>query len=372
MTVTAVGGPRGTVRRRMRSSAGGAVMAFVITAALAGCGATDAPEDAGPSTAAVAEEAAADAPTEEKVEAPVLTGVWQSTDDSDFVQRATISDTTMIIDWVPQDGSEDSMLYWAGTFTAPETEGMHTWTSTNDHSLTGSELLASSEDTKEFTYEDGKISYGVSALGESGTVTLEQTSTEVPAGAEAPAEADGEVEVLESGIAVDGEYAWVSAMITHEGLTGEFATVLFNVYDDNDDLVASTEQVEQLATAGTTFPIGTQVEVPSGSSAVRVEATVSVSDYGDVNSDEALPVIAPIESSADNPQFLVQNSTGEDWADPRVQILCRDDAGQIAGGGSDFPTLIPAGGEFMLSDAYLITSDSASVCEAYVMLTLPV
>lgn len=129
--------------------------------------------------------------------------------------------------------------------------------------------------------------------------------------------------------------------------------------------------MEQLGTEGTTFPIGMQLEIPSGSTGLRVEATVSVSDYGDVSSDDALPVVAPIESPADNPQFLIQNTTDEDWVDPRVQILCRDDAGQIAGGGSAYPTVITAGGEFMLSDAHLITSDTASVCEAYVMLSLP-
>lgn len=371
MTVTSVGSPRGPKRRRMRSSVGGVVLSLLIAGALAACGATDAPEASESAVAAATGEAEAAEPTEEKVAAPDLTGVWDSTEDSAFVQRATISGTTMVIDWVPQDGSPDSRLYWAGTFEAPETDAAHSWTSANDHSRTGAELLASSDDTKEFSYEDGKISYEVSALGESGTVTLEQSSSEVPEGAAAPAEASDEVEVLESGIAVEGDFAYVSAMIEHDGLTGEFATVLFNVYDDQGDLVASAEQVEQLATEGTTFPIGTQVEVPSGSEAARVEATVSVSDYGDVSSSEALPVVAPIESAADNPQFLIQNTSDENWSDPRVQILCRDDAGQIAGGGSEYPTTIPAGGEFMLSDVHLITSDSASDCEAYVMLSLP-
>lgn len=369
MTVTTVGGRSGSVRRRLGYRVGGAVLALVFAGALAACGSTDAPEAPATSAAAAANDAAENAePTEEKVEAPDLTGVWHSTDDSAFVQRATIAGTAMTIDWVPQDGSPDSRLYWAGTFEAPEVEGAYTWTSTNDHSRTGAELLASGDDTKDFTYEDGEISYEVSALGESGTVTLEQTSTEVPADAVTSAEAEGGIEVLESGIAADGDYAYVSAMVKHEGLTGEFATVLFNVYDDEDNLVVSQEQVEELGTEGTTFPMGTQVEIPSGSTPARVEATVSVSDYG--SSSEARAVVAPIESSADAPQFLIKNTTDEAWEDPRVQILCRDDAGEIAGGGSEYPTTIPAGGEFLLSDVHLITSDAAT-CEAYVMLSLP-
>lgn len=369
MTVTTVGGRTGSVRRRLGHHVGGVLLALVFAGALAACGSADSPEGSATSAAAAANDAAeAPEPAEDKAEVPDLTGVWHSTEDSTFVQRATIAGTAMTIDWVPQDGTPDSRLYWAGSFEASKAEGAHTWTSTNDHSRTGAELLASSEDTKDFTYEDGKISYEVSALGESGTVTLEQTSTDIPADAVTSAEADGGIEVLESGIATDGDYAYVSAMVKHEGLTGEFATVLFNVYDDQDNLIVTQEQVEELGTEGTTFPMGTQVEIPSGSTPARVDATVSVSEYG--SSSEARVVVAPIESSADNPQFLIKNTTDEDWEDPRIQILCRDDAGDIAGGGSAFPTTIPAGGEFMLSDVHLITSDAAT-CEAYVMLSLP-
>ena len=71
---------------------------------------------------------------------------------------------------------------------------------------------------------------------------------------------------------------------------------------------------------------------------------MSVSHYGDISADEALPAVDPIESSADNPQFLIQDMTDEDWVDPRVQTLCRDDAGQIAGGASEYPSVIPAAG----------------------------
>lgn len=368
MTVTTVGGRTDSVLRRLGRRAGGVVLAVAFAGALAACGSADAPEAPAATAAAGANEPGEAAESvEDKAEAPDLTGVWHSTEDSVFVQRATIAGTAMTIDWVPQDGTPDSRLYWAGSFEAPKAEGAFTWTSTNDHSRTGAELLASSDDTKDFTYEDGKISYEVSALGESGTVTLEQTSNEVPADAVTSVE-KGDIEVLESGIATDGDYAYVSAMVKHEGLTGEFATVLFNVYDDQDNLIVSQEQVEELGTDGTTFPMGTQVEVPSGSTPARVEATVTVSEHG--SGSEARAVVDPIESSADNPQFLIRNTTDEDWEDPRIQILCRDDAGGIAGGGSEFPTTIPAGGEFLLSDLHLITSDAAT-CEAYVMLSLP-
>ena len=84
-----------------------------------------------------------------------------------------INDTIEIY-WVNTD-SESKSLYWAGTFVAPETaDEPYTWESANDKEKTGSALLASSADTKTFTYEKGEISYEASALGTTKTVRLEK------------------------------------------------------------------------------------------------------------------------------------------------------------------------------------------------------
>lgn len=368
MTLTALDGRAPSARRRLRSRAGGLALAAVMMGAVAACGSTDAQDTAGASGSTGAADAADE--TVAEVEVPDLTGAWESTEDSAFAQQAVIAGSAITVNWVPQDGSDDSRLYWAGSFDAPTAEGAYTWTSTNDHGKTDLELLASGDDTKDFVYEDGEISYEASALGESGTVTLEQTSETVPAGAEtsaAPAEATGHVEVTESGMAASDGYAWVTAMVKYKGLTGEFATVLFNVYDEGDNLIVSTEQVEELSTEGTTFPMGTQVEVPSGETASRVEVTVSVSDHG--SRIEAMPVVDPIEAPASNPEFKIENTTGDDWSDPRIQIVCLNDAGEIVGGGSEFPNTVPAGGELLLSDLGLIISEDATTCKAYVQLS---
>ena len=340
-------------RHKLRTRAG----AFVLVALLAGAvGACSSPE-----AGELAEEPSSDAA------APDLTGVWKSTGES-FSQEAVIAGSTITVNWLSEDGS-DPKLYWAGAFEAPTSDGKHTWTSDNDHSQTDRAMLASGDDTKDFTYENGAISYKVSALGKTDTVMLEQTSTTIPRGmatTAAPPEPAGSAAVVESGMGMNGDYAWVTAMVEHEGLTGEFATVLFNVYDEADELIASEEQVERLGTAGTTFPIGTQVKIPSGSEASRVEATVSVSDYG--SSAEAMPVVDPVMVPADQPRFHIENPTGDDWTKPRIAIVCRDGAGMIAGGGVDFPNTIPAGGEFLVSNAHLIMAGGGTSCEAYVQL----
>lgn len=66
-------------------------------------------------------------------------------------------------------------MYWAGTFTAPsESTNEYTWTSENDTNKTEAALLASTADTKEFTYKNGEITYEASAMGSTTTVRLEK------------------------------------------------------------------------------------------------------------------------------------------------------------------------------------------------------
>lgn len=104
-----------------------------------------------------------------------LTGTWTQANSSseDSYQEATITDNTIEIYWI-SDGGDTESLYWAGTFTAPTEPGEYSWTSENDKEKTEFALLASNDDTKEFTYKDGVISYKASALGTTKTIKLEK------------------------------------------------------------------------------------------------------------------------------------------------------------------------------------------------------
>ena len=108
-------------------------------------------------------------------EPPDLTGNWKESgsDTEESYQEATITEDSIEIYWV-SDGGDTKALYWAGTFEAPTTaEEPYSWDSANDKEKTSTALLASNDDTKTFTYEDGQISYEVSALGVTSTVSLE-------------------------------------------------------------------------------------------------------------------------------------------------------------------------------------------------------
>lgn len=141
---------------------------LVLAAALAltGCGgAGTAPAGASDSKAA-----------QEAPKVTDLTGAWkQSNPNSEkSYQQATITADKMTVEWVT-DGGNTTSIYWVGTFAAPtDAGGPYTWTSEKDAAATKSALMASGDATKEFKYENGTISYKVSALGTTTTVNLKK------------------------------------------------------------------------------------------------------------------------------------------------------------------------------------------------------
>lgn len=118
----------------------------------------------------------------QEAEPPDLTGVWEQANDAGngYIQKAQIQGDVMEVYWIDSD-TDTEALYWAGSFTPPETaEEPYTWTSENDTEKTGYAIMASTSDTKDFTYNAGKISYEVSIQGVSWTVELKKVEGAVP------------------------------------------------------------------------------------------------------------------------------------------------------------------------------------------------
>ena len=124
--------------------------------ALAGCGGT---------------EGGGSAPAETAPEPLDLTGTWIAPGESeDSWQEAVIDGSTITVYWVSDNGDTKS-LYWAGTYVAPDDAAdTYSWDSENDHEQTDSAMLASTADTKTFTYDGGQLSWEVTALGTTTTV----------------------------------------------------------------------------------------------------------------------------------------------------------------------------------------------------------
>lgn len=149
------------------------ILALLASAAMcvsmAACGTSD-------SGAGESSPAASTVSSHSEPQAPDLSGDWKQVNGNsdDSYQMATIADDVIEIYWVTE-STDTKSLYWAGSFIAPETaDEPYTWESVNDTEKTASALMASGDETKTFTYQDGQISYDVSALGMTQTVKLEK------------------------------------------------------------------------------------------------------------------------------------------------------------------------------------------------------
>ena len=143
----------------------GAALCFSLTA----CGGTESESVASaPATSSVS--------SQSEPQPPDLSGEWKqvNSNSEDSYQSATITGDVIEIYWVTE-STDTKSLYWAGSFVAPETaDEPYTWDSVNGTEKTGSALRGSGDGTKTFTYQDGQISYDVSAMGMTQTVKLEK------------------------------------------------------------------------------------------------------------------------------------------------------------------------------------------------------
>ena len=108
-------------------------------------------------------------------EVPDLKGNWKQVNGSDSAwQEATITDNTITINWVMNNGDTKS-LYWIGTFMAPTTpDEPYTWESVKDTTSEQGAFIGSQDSTKKMTYEKNQISYMSSIMGTTTTVRLEK------------------------------------------------------------------------------------------------------------------------------------------------------------------------------------------------------
>jgi hypothetical protein len=147
------------------------IVAFLLTGCSSSPGTSTTESSGGGSTAsAPAEE---QAPPAEPLD---LAGDWKQTNSNsaDSYQAATIAGDLITVNWVNETDSTTA-LYWVGTYEAPtDAVETFTWISAGDVAQMETGLLASGDDSKEFTYEDGKLKYELTAMGVTMTVEMER------------------------------------------------------------------------------------------------------------------------------------------------------------------------------------------------------
>ena len=159
------------------------IMSALLVASLGACSSAEtssAPESTMPASSAVesgpaSEDSSEEEPTPESVN---LDGTWVQVNaaSEDSYQEAVISGNTITVNWVTA-STDTKSLYWAGSVEIPEDAGnSFSWDSQNDTEQTQKAIMASGDETKTFTYNDGQISYDVSAMGMTQTVKLEKSN----------------------------------------------------------------------------------------------------------------------------------------------------------------------------------------------------
>lgn len=158
------------------------LLAAMLAASLVACSSAEtsssASESSAPAVSAADSGEASEASSEvEPTPEPInLDGNWVQINNAseDSYQEAVISGDTITVNWVTA-STDTKSLYWAGSVEIPENAGdSFFWDSQNDTDQTQSAIMASGDDTKTFTYENGQISYDVSAMGMTQTVRLEK------------------------------------------------------------------------------------------------------------------------------------------------------------------------------------------------------
>lgn len=163
------------------------LLAVAICVSLTGCGSST---DSADNASAVQEDAGAEKEDIERASAETseqdeenqdesqkldLTGSWeQSGKNPESYQAGYIKDGVIEIYWM-SDTDDTAMLYWSGTYEeSGDGEDSYSWDSKNNTEKTSGALMASSDETKTFNYENWIISYQASAMGETTTIKLEK------------------------------------------------------------------------------------------------------------------------------------------------------------------------------------------------------
>lgn len=101
-----------------------------------------------------------------------LSGTWKTKEEDGSWMEAEIKDDVITINWISDEG-ESTSVFWVGSYDAPKDSGNeYSWKSKRDKDKTDKEPLASSDDTKKFTYKDEKLTYQMTGFGVTTTMSM--------------------------------------------------------------------------------------------------------------------------------------------------------------------------------------------------------
>ncbi len=358
---------------------------LMLAAMLTACGSETA-VSAEPTDAAAVEPAAvleteetseeAEAAIEPENAAPLdLTGLWFQKGAGSEGMAATIQGNTIGVFFIIE-GDDSPRTYWVGTYATP-TEDTDTYSWTSDNTYTGNGFLASSADTKEFSYKDGELSFEVSIQGETGIITLvrgDWDTSNLPYSA-LISDADSSdvlpLEIRESGWVVasnDYLHYYVKLYNPNADVAIEFPSFRITARDGDGILLGTSDQ--------TCFIIYPQEEMVFGSQAFSVDEqpasvefeALSVEDYNIKNAN-MLNAYSPMSAvnvaiRSDKVVGEIDNPNDYEFGSVGVTVLMRDENGELIGILHTFASDVAANGTTPFNVNNYSRKDAAS-CEVY-------
>lgn len=369
------------------------LLAAIMVISLVGCGSNASPsENANAQTNS--ETATTQAPTEktegasnsesttsvpettpEAVEPIDLTGLWvQEESDNKTYMAATIREDGKIGVFFVLEGDDTPWTYWVGTYEVPA-DGKDEFSWVSENTYDGNGLMASSDDTKEFTYKDDKISYPITIQGQSGTLTLvrgEWDTSKIPESvfvAEKSDKADFKnVEIADSGWYLKNNewlYYYVVLHNPNEKIAVEFPSFRITARDANGVLLGTEDQTLSIIYPGQDFVFGSQAfsvdEMPD-----KVEFEMLDAEDYNLKNVSVLDEFKPLEvvnAGVKSEKLLgeVKNPNDYDIDTVAVVAICKNAAGEIIGIENTYVDNVKAGSTTPFSTSVYLKESVESV-----------
>ena len=177
-----------------------------------------------------------------KKEPADLSGKWEAEHEEGVASYMTAdigAENIKVYFYTPN--GDTTALYWSGTYTAPteptKDGSEYTWTSQANHDEMDKALMASQDDSKEFTYKNEELSFPISMMGVQTTIhmhRLDQTEQAASSANSKVSSQDSSQNDAASEVSTDPETADDSAEFSEESSAAASSVVPSNNTDVND------------------------------------------------------------------------------------------------------------------------------------------